>query len=286
MLMNYFEFIRFLKKIRLVISQKGLSGLLIKCISKIGVKFSYTNLIEKRKILIGKKIYQMSNGKIVSGYYKDTKIIPKSSWTMLDFPSKILGTYELKIQEKIFNLSTKFKLDNIFSIGSADGYHLIGPLKNNFFKSGFAYDKNNLSYKILNNNAKINGVKNKIKILNNFSEEFLKKNFKPKELNKSLFVIDIEGSEFKLLSYSFLNFLKKSFFIIELHDEEIDKLNDNMIKSFYLNINKFFKCEYINNVNINFDNLEILNNFDEDSKMLSLSESRPGKMNWLILRPK
>ena len=83
--MNYFNFFKFLRKIRRVIIQQGLLGLLIKVISKIGVQFPYTNLIEKRKILIGKKIYQMSNGKIVSGYYKDTKIIPKSSWTMLDF---------------------------------------------------------------------------------------------------------------------------------------------------------------------------------------------------------
>ncbi len=111
------------------------------------------------KYIIGKKISKISKKKVVSGIYKNTYVSSDSRWGKTDYANKLLGLYEFQIQQKIFQIKKKFNLYNIINFGAADGYHLVGLLKNNIFKNGIAFEKDSRERINLLNNL----IKNKIK---------------------------------------------------------------------------------------------------------------------------
>ena len=65
-----------------------------------------------------------------------------------------------------------------------------------------------------------------------------------------------------------------SFLFIKSQNEEfLEKLKQN------------FKITFIITGNRKFSNFKILDKFNDDEKWLSMSESRPATMNWIICEP-
>jgi len=95
------------------------------------------------------------------GLYKDTYFYAITHWSFNDFSSQLLGCYELQIQEKIYNIQNKYKLQNIINIGAGTGYHIISLIKKNYFKNGYAFETNIKAQEVLKKNAIKNNVKKK-----------------------------------------------------------------------------------------------------------------------------
>ena len=161
-------------------------------------KTGLNNFIDVKKNLLGAKIERLSKGRILYGPYSETKIINSYGWSNIDFAAKYLGTYESHIQEKIIFLSKKFKLNNFIDLGAAEGYHIISLLKKKYFSRGSAFEINIKSRNLLKRNATINGVSKKLSIFSDATFESLKKTLKKQDLKKMLFLVDIEGHEFKI----------------------------------------------------------------------------------------
>ena len=172
---------------------------------------------------------------------------------------------------------------NFVNFGSADGYHIIGSVKNLNFKKGFAFEKDKETKKFLIDNLKKNGLLDKIFVYNdaNFNKVF--ELLDEKEL-KTIFLIDIEGDEFDLINNYDLKNLKNSYFIIEDHNFY---LNDKTkINDFNKKINAYFNVEKLDNNGRNPFKYEIINKFNDDDRWLIMSEGRPEKMSWIVLTPK
>ena len=275
-----------LLRFKTVLQKEGLYVLLVRIINfffrKCKINIFLPTPIDKSKNYLARKIILLSKNKVMYGMYKNTYFNEITHWNYSDFSSKILGCYELQIQNKIYEIQNKFNLKNIINIGAAEGYHIISLIKNNYFKKGYAFEIDKKGEKILKKNLISNKVENKIKILGEGNFATIKNNINSEDLNKSLFLIDIEGGEFLFFQKENIKYFNKSHFIIEEHNIS----NKSAIDYFYNLINDNFILEIINNSSRNPFEFEILDKFTDDEKFLMMSEGRPESMRWLYLKPK
>ena len=197
-----------------------------------------------------------------------------------------MGCYELQVQNLIVKVQKENNLKYFINIGSSDGYHTLGLIKNRFFDQAICYEIDSKARDILKLNLKENNIENKVLIHREANINQIKEDLKKIEINKTLFLIDIEGDEFKIFSNENLSFLSKAFLIIEDHNFKIK--DKKLIQNFYSLIKKNFNFELIPNGARNPSDIEIgfFNELSDDSKFLLLSEGRKEKMNWIFLSPK
>jgi len=270
-----------------IYKKDGLYSIYLRILRFFGYKLPYNNIIEKFKFKFQEKIILISKNKVLNGYYKDTFLNCKGSCGIPDYSSKLLGLYEKQVQEKILELKKKFKLSFIVNFGTSDGFHILGLLKNNFFKKGLAFEINTSEQKNLIENIKKNNLKKKIEVFKkaNFIDVF--KILSDKDLAKTLFLVDIEGNEFDLfnegMKQDYLKKIKKSCFIIEDHSWF---LKSKKIRNFKKSIEMNFNVKILENSGRDPHIFDFLNNFSDDEKWLMMSEGRPSSMFWYILTPK
>lgn len=283
-----------LKKLKIYYQKEGFFVLLIH-LSNFFIfltlkKLSFIKTPHHRLIIyLNNKIKNISKNKIISGPYKSVKFINSVQINagFKDYSSKFIGVYELQIQNLITDLQKKKKLENIINIGAGDGYHIISLIKNNFFKRGIAFEIEPKNRLILKKNLIINKVQKKITVLGegNFAtiKEAALKN--KTNLNKTLFLIDIEGGEFTLFDEDNIKYFKNSILIIEDHSM-LMKENFLNIRKFFNLINKNFNVKIINNMNRDPYGISELKNFSDDERWLMMSEGRGLQMRWIMLSPK
>ncbi len=236
-----------------------------------------------RKKKLAKKIYKIFSGKIQYGRYASTKIDLIENWSN-DISSKLLGLYEEQVQDKIIKLKKKYKLETIINFGAAEGYHIVGLIKNSYFKRGLAFEMNPLIKKNLRKNIKINNLSKKIEIYGNANFKQVNDCLNKNELTKTLFLVDIEGSEFDIFNKNNIQTFKNSVLVIENHDFMIK--NKKKIKRFTQLIRKNFNIEILKNSTRNPFISKRLSMISDNDRWLIVSEGRPREMNWIICKPK
>ena len=261
----------------------GITELINRILAKLKINFKFKTQIERKKEYFLSKVIKLSNSQVMAGPYKNTEFVVKSYWGSYDMSSKLLGSYERHIQEKIVEIKNKNNLEIIINIGAGEGYHIVSLIKNNFFADGIAFETETESQNLLKDNLKLNNIENKVKIYGEANFDLIKK-LNVQNVNKTLFLIDIEGEEFNLLNNSFLELFKKSYFVIEMH--EFILKDKQKVKNFYELIEKNFRTHLIKNNCVNLYEIKELNLVSDNVRMLGLSENRPSKMNWLFLEPK
>ena len=242
--------------------------------------------IEHYKNYLNKKIIKISNSKVMSGKYINTHLENKSHWSKFDYAPKLLGLYEEQIQNLIVDIQKKKNLKTLINIGCGDGYHALGLVKNKFFDKSICYEISLEARNILETNIKKNNLYDKFIIRKEANIDEIKKDLQKLKSEETLFLIDIEGTEFTLFKDEDLNFLKKSYLVIEDHNFFI---KDNELKEkFYLSLHKFFNVVFIENGPRNpfIIQNDFLDQLNDDSRFLLLSEGRPQKMRWIFLSPK
>tara|TARA_Y100000591_G_C21794649_1_gene678608 strand:- start:468 stop:1310 length:843 start_codon:yes stop_codon:yes gene_type:complete len=278
--MNYF------KKIFLKYEHRGIGYLGHYFLKKIGYKTKYSSFIHKKKSYLEKKIFDLTNGVVRDGIYKSMKLSKFQNWKNFsdcDLSPKLIGIYEEQVQNKIVQLIKDYDLKYLVNFGSGEGYHAIGLIKNNYFEKCICFEIDDNTREILKINSKLNNIENKIKIYEEADFKIVLKELSNDQLKKTLFLVDIEGHEFSLYNKDNLNYIKKSFHIIENHEDYFrDK---KKILEFYKIMNNNFLFEKLKNTSRNpfdFDEIKFL---PDDERWLMVSEGRPCEMNWLIYRP-
>jgi hypothetical protein len=179
---------------------------------------------------------------------------------------------------------------NIINFGAAEGFHIVSLIKKKYFKKGLAFELNDHIRETRIKNIRLNKIEKKIEVFAKADFNDLKK---IKDIEKSLYLIDIEGDEFFFFNKENIKFFKRSALIIENHKNLIYKLKlknktisaKNVI-NFYKIINKNFNIEIIKNSERNPFLIKALDNIDDDTRWLAMSEQRPLNMEWLLLLPK
>ena len=243
--------------------------------------FGYSSSISKLRRKIGKKIFKLTKCKIYSGIYKGMHLSPSKSWDKHDSASIYLGVYEKHIQEKLYELGSKYKV--FIDIGAADGYHAIGLLKSGAVKKSICFEISQKGQNTIKKNAILNKIENNIEIYGEANHQSLK-NVLKKINYKSLILIDIEGGEYELMNDEIISLIKNNSIIIELHEFYSEYRLES--KKMLDRLSNFFKIEQIDSTSFNPNLYSILDYFPDDEKFLVFSESRPQKMRWILLTPK
>lgn len=259
----------------------GLISFVNQILSKIKLNIKFKDPIQKKRIYLSKKLNEFTNGKTIDGIYKGSKFIYSSDF-FLAKPAQLLGCYEKEVQEKIFELSKKYNLNYFMSIGAGEGYHAIGSRVANLFEYSLCFELEKKNREIIKKNFNLNLINKNFDIFGKADLDFFDVIKNKVELNKSLFLFDIEGDEFKILNQENLSLIKNSCLIIELHHFYLTKSQN---EEFLERLKKHFKITFINTGNRQFSNFKILDKFNDDEKWLLMSESRPATMNWIICEP-
>jgi hypothetical protein len=243
----------------------------------------YNSFVEKRKLQLEQEVILLTKKKVINGFYKGIQLNCKSNWGIGDYSSKLLGIYEFQVQNKIIELQKRYKLKYLINFGSADGYHLIGLIKNNFFESAFAYEINDNERLNLQENLNLNNIVEKVEIFSNANFQQIQDNFNDEKLKKTLYLVDIEGAEFDLFNQDNLTQFNKSIIIIENHDFFIK--NKIKIDTFFKLLKENFHLEVLHDCQRNPHNIIEIQEYKDDDKWLMVSEGRICKQDWLICIP-
>ena len=104
--------------------------------------------------------------------------------------------------------------------------------------------------------------------------------------SKTLFLIDLEGSELELFNDEILELLRSSILVIENHKFLLNKEKQNKHQELISKLNNKFNFEIIKNIGRNISQINELSNLSENELMMIYSENRPKMMEWFILTPK
>ncbi len=194
------------------------------------------------------------------------------------FP-KLLGYYELELQpilNKVFQKSYQVIID----IGSAEGYYAVGMAKKYPKSVTYAVDINSEARKKTKYLANYNGIEDSrnFQILDEITTDFLF-NLDPTE--RHLIFSDCEGFEVSLFTEDIISKLKKSDFIIEIHDFIVPGASDLLIKRF----ESTHQVQVVKSIDDRFKYREI-NDLEISQLPLSdqiqlLEEKRPCQMEWI-----
>lgn len=238
--------------------------------------------LEYKKIVLKQLLYRL-DGKVANGLLVGMKLYPKSYWGDYDLIPKILGEYEKDILEYIKYFLNDNKSVTFIDIGAADGYYAVGLARLKEINRVLAFETDSLGQKVIFENAILNNVSNKISIYGQASESIISL---LEDLGETiLFLIDIEGGEYELLTLSLLDKFKRNTFIIELHPWLV---RDGDIKTQELmsNANRFFNISFLSRKNYTTSSFPEFDNLTEEQQLLVMSEGRFKKQQWVVFQPK
>lgn len=257
----------------------------IRRLIKYGIKvlLNLDDKVQKRRLYLSNKLDHRFQNTIHYGYFKGMKLPKISWWGKRDRGGILLGLYEKEVLEKIVYLSKEYKIKKFIDIGAADGYYGIGALYSGLFEESYCFEISQLGREVILENAKINNVQDKLKIFGEL-RGLLSKKISSFSKDRNLILIDIEGAEFNLLDSSFINDIKKSFVIIELHYGYLDNGLD-IFSKLKGKLSRFFDLEIITTGSRDLSPIIELENFSDTDKWLLCSEGRRIKGEWLVCIP-
>lgn len=255
----------------------GVIGFINVLFGKIGIKYRFKTLIYKRIKYLEEQLKKISKNFVLTGPYKNLKIVNYVNWSDYDFNSKILGIYEKEVQQKLVEWNCK----NFINLGAAEGYHGLGQLITKTKSMLYVFEQDEISRKILKDNAQLNNLKDKVEIFGKADKNFLEllksKNI---DLRETCFLLDIEGDEYNILNDAVIKDLENSKLIIELHS------NQSHQEKLLENLKKYFKIEILTTSKRDLSSFSFLENFSDIDRWLLVSENRPSMMRWVVCNPK
>jgi hypothetical protein len=242
----------------------------------------YNNILYEIRSELGRVMHSSFNGVIQDNVFKGCILPGSSEWSgTQDLSSKLLGTYEQDILE--FLNKTKGSYKFLIDIGAADGYYVVGSVFAGIVDRAYGFEINEKSRDAMIENAKINNVLDSVYVDSEATLSKINSILNDQNQGSGIFIIDIEGAEFDLLTYSFLKACKNSTLIVEIHEE-----NDlsNKYKDIIDYCSNFFDINYFHNRTKTIPDLPPINTINDNFRWLLCSEGRFKQMHWLVLTPR
>jgi hypothetical protein len=218
------------------------------------------------------------------GPFAGLKIDPESSWSAADRGSMVLGLYEAPVLDCLTQLCNRGR--PLIDVGAADGYYAIGALVGGVSPYCACFEESERGQQVIRMNSAKNGVSDQIEIFGKADGRFLEQ-LPPRawrEDQPSVFLFDIEGGEFDLLTDEFLSRIHRSYAIVELH--EPPGLHVSRTQNLVTRARQHFQVELLEGGPRDPSTIPYLRDWNDDDRWLLMSESRAYAMKWLVLRPK
>jgi len=275
MVINYFKLI--INKL----SRGNFSWLLLEAISKISfnkLELRIDKVVEKKRIDLSNKVSKIFNNTVQEGPFKGMIISEDQFWGLGDKASKILGLYEKEIQNLLNHIQEKNNFPTFIDIGGADGFFAVGSVKNNLFKNCEVFEISKRGRQSIEESAIKNNVADLISIKSEANEKTLSS---IENINNSVILCDIEGSEYDLFSENLIKNMHPSNVIIEIHKNPDISLNE-----FEDKFKNLFSINKITQEPRSLKGFGELKNFNDNNRSLLASEGRSCIQEWWHLSPK
>ena len=233
---------------------------------------------------LGQKLSDLLDSTIAYGPFAGTRLASMNHWSAADRGSMLLGMYEKEVLAELVRLSDE--RDVLVDVGAADGYYAIGSLMGGLVDHALCFELDPDGQGMIRLQAELNGVQDSVTVLGAADERFAANldNHLPNGTGNSIFLIDIEGGEFELLTDSVLNAISPAPLIIELHDFEPSLQRE--AESLINRISRYYDSTIIYHSDRNPNQFVELESWPDDDRWLLCSESRVTRMRWLVCEPK
>jgi hypothetical protein len=239
----------------------------------------------RQRVILGKRLETQIGGRTVQyGIFKGMRLSHISTWSKTDLPSMLLGMYEKEVVQALVNLPRNRKVTFV-NVGAGDGYFAVGVLFAKVFSRSVAFEMSVSSRGVISDTAELNNVGKNLTVLGLAQSDFLDTierldNF---DYTHSVFLIDIEGDEVKLLDSGNLRRMAGATLVIETHSTFVSAVAQ---KNFEKLCQEFHNVSEIQTAERNPGELKELEYWSDDERWAICSEGRPQRGRWLILSPK
>jgi hypothetical protein len=238
--------------------------------------------IDKKRKLLSRELSMHMKHTIKYGPFSNMVFCNDYWWGGSDRAAMLLGIYEQEVLNSIMSVSSKY--DVFIDLGAADGYYSIGSLISRKFQKSYSFEISDKGRDVIQKNADLNKVSNKLHIFGEATKCFYK-SIPKKDLNSAVILIDIEGAEFSLLDGEVFSHLKNSIIFIELHDWFF-KNGDEKIAKLLSDAKPFFRISSLTTTSRDLSRFPELFDYSDSERWLIASEGRSKLMTWLRLDPK
>lgn len=222
-----------------------------------------------------------NNRTVLRGPFKGMKYASFNSYGS-ELAPKILGSYEMELNEIIEEVIKDPSITEVIDIGSAEGYYAVGMALRKPTAQIYAYDIKAEAIELSKSMAKENNIDKNITYRNFCSNETLK-NFTFK--NRAFIISDCEGYEMNLFDQANISNLTKCDVLIEMHDFINPKISPYLKDLF----SKTHKVKIVKSKQRDPKEFSELSSFSQTEQKLILSECRIGildeqPMEWLYAK--
>ena len=255
-----------------------------KCKAKLSeknVRLSLPDSITSAKQAVHDILVKEHGRVVANGPFANMKM-NSQTWGGFDINAKILGTYESHVIDELIAIS-QTNSGPFIDIGAADGFFAIGAVISGIADETYAFEVNELSRCSIAINASDNNLSERIHIREIANTQTISDVLK--KGRKAKILIDIEGGEYELLDYDFLDEISKCDVIVELHPSLIEsgfKKQEELITR----LENYFHIEFFKKSSLRATAFPELANLSDDKRLLALSENRAFEMWWIKLNPK
>jgi len=265
-----------------IFKKEGIRVVLRKFLSSKLIKMGWVEDAERLRRRLAVEFDSMFDSTIAYGPLKGFQFTSNAWWSKYDRASMIFGLYEKEVIDALVSLSQHRSV--FIDIGAADGYYGVATVSQGLFERSYCFEIEQYGRMVIQENAILNGVQEKVKIFKEANKASLLK-IPLHDLESSVVLIDIEGHEFDFLDSTVLRNLRNSVCIIELHDWFYDdgakRLADLKERAAaYFNISEF------NSKSRDTSHIKELALCSDNERQLVCAEGRPRLMAWLRLDPK
>lgn len=238
-------------------------------------------ILEKHKQMLSDVIVNIHGNKVAYGLFKGLKFIEESHWGSSDKGTMILGLYEQEVLNEFLNIPERYTI--FIDLGAADGYYGVGVLINKLFKKSYCYEITEAGRSVIEKTAIFNNVADKV-VIRGEATKNIADEIPSSEINDSVLLVDIEGSEFDLLSSEFFKSFRSSIILVELHDF-IYPDGEERIHRLILNSKDTHSVRLIPMGSRDLSTFCELKHWNDTNRWMLCSENRSQRMSWARFDP-
>lgn len=179
-------------------------------------RFSFRRIAGLYRRRLSRQIFALCGGVIQHGPFQGMRWLDNPQWGRSEQGVMMLGLYEQEVLQHLTTAPAKYRV--FVDVGAADGYYAVGLPFCKLVDRSIAFEMIPACRDAIANLARANGVSEKVRILgtatNNLASSLAEVGVVPDE---TMFLIDIEGAEFPLLTTELFDFLRDSMIIVETH---------------------------------------------------------------------
>jgi hypothetical protein len=165
---------------------------------------------------LSQRVFEQCGGIVRYGPFTGMRWLDDPTWGRSDQGVLLLGLYEQEVSKNLIEAPAHFRV--FVDIGAADGYYAVGLLHSGRVDRSIAFEAIPKCRAAITRLATKNGVANKITVLGAAADGFVN-TLRDHNINshETMFLIDIEGAEFKVLTEEIFAYLKDSLIVVETH---------------------------------------------------------------------